>query len=77
MSEVITREVTEDYVVYTMDDGKIGRAPREFIDKFGEVFQRLMATLEAEGHSADEAAVIVKQHVENVILRHGPEDAIA
>ncbi|CTQ32066.1 hypothetical protein [Jannaschia rubra] len=77
MSEVINREVTEDQVVYTMEDGSSHSMPREFSERLGEAISSGMALLEAKGRSDDEAAAWIKQHVERIILRHEADDAAA
>lgn len=68
MSEVINREVTENYVIYTLDDGTTRQAPREFIETFQQHIWAGMSLLEAKGHSIDEAGIIIKEHIRNMPL---------
>ena len=77
MNEVINREVTEESIVFTLEDGTSRSIPRELSDELGEIVRRGMALLEAEGHSEEEAGAWVKQHVERIIRRRSPDEAPA
>lgn len=77
MSQVINREVTEESIVFTMEDGTSRSMPREFSDEIGEWVRRGFALLEAEGHTEEEAETLIRESVEKVIRRRFPDEATA
>lgn len=77
MSEVIKREVTEESIVYTLDDGTSRSMPRELSDELGEWVRRGIALLEVGGHTEEEAETLIRESVEHVIRRRFPDEAMA